>query len=70
MEVLKQDKITYTPGKIVNINIVYEISKTFNFSSYPTLKNLVQLVWIKIMILISIIILDMVLDLTEKELFQ
>ena len=38
MEVLKQDKITYTPGKIVNIYIVYEISKTFNFSSYPTLK--------------------------------
>ena len=70
MEVLKQDKITYTPGKIVNIYIVYEISKNFNFSSYPTLKNLVQLVWIKIMILISIIILDMVLDLTEKELFQ
>ena len=70
MEVLKQVKITYTPGKIVNIYIVYEISKTFNFSSYPTLKNLVQLVWIKIIILISIIILDMVLDLTEKELFQ
>ena len=43
MEVLKQDKITYTPGKIVNIYIVYEISKNFNFSSYPTLKNLVQL---------------------------
>ena len=36
---LKQDKLTYTHGKIVNIYIVYEISKNFNISSYPTLKN-------------------------------
>ena len=36
---LKQDKITYTHGKIVNIYIVYEISKNFNISSYPTLEN-------------------------------
>ena len=40
MEVfLKQDKITYTPGKTVNIYIVYEISKNFNINSYPTLEN-------------------------------
>ena len=26
-------------GKIVNIYIVYEISKKFNISSYPTLEN-------------------------------
>ena len=32
---LKQDKITYTHGKIINIYIVYEISKIFNISSYP-----------------------------------
>ena len=32
---LKQDKTTYTHGKIVNIYIVYEISKSFNISSYP-----------------------------------
>ena len=36
---LKQDKITYTYGKIVNLYIVYEISKNFPISSYPTLEN-------------------------------
>ena len=36
---LKQDKIAYTHGKIVNIYTVYEISKNVNISSYPTLKN-------------------------------
>ena len=30
---LKQDKITYTHGKIVNIYIVYEISKYLDISS-------------------------------------
>ena len=33
------DKITYTHGKIVNIYIVYKISKNFKISSYPTLEN-------------------------------
>ena len=33
---LKQGKITYDHGKIVNIYIVYEISKKSNISSYPT----------------------------------
>ena len=33
---LKQDKITYTHEKIRNIYIVYEVSKNFNISSYPT----------------------------------
>ena len=36
---LKQDKITYTHGRIVNIYIVYEISKNYNISSYSTLEN-------------------------------
>ena len=36
---LKQDKIAYAHGKIVNIYIVYEISKKYNISSYHTLKN-------------------------------
>ena len=37
---LKQDKITYTHGKIVNIYIVYEINKNDNtISSNPTLEN-------------------------------
>ena len=36
---LKQDKITFDQGKILNIYIAYEISKNYNISSYPTLEN-------------------------------
>ena len=36
---LKQDKAAYNHGTIVNIYIVYEISKNYNISSYPTLEN-------------------------------
>ena len=36
---LKQDKITYTHGKTVNIYIVFEMSKNYNVASYPTLEN-------------------------------
>ena len=36
---LKQYKITYDHGKIVNIYIVYGISKYYDISSYPTLEN-------------------------------
>ena len=36
---LKQDKITYDHGKVVNIYIVYERSKNFNKSSYPRFEN-------------------------------
>ena len=36
---LKQDKITYTHGEIVNIYIVYEISKSINISDYLTLEH-------------------------------
>ena len=37
---LKQDKVTYTHGKIVNIYIVYEINKKDNtVISDPTFKN-------------------------------
>ena len=36
---LKQDKITFNHGKIVNIYIVYEIERRVNISSYLTLKN-------------------------------
>ena len=35
---LRQDKATYN-GTIVNIYIVYEISKNYNINSYPTLEN-------------------------------
>ena len=36
---LKQDKVTFNHGKIVNMYIVYEISKNIDFSDYPTLQN-------------------------------
>ena len=36
---VKQDKVTYNHGKIVNIYIVYEISQNYSISSYPTLEN-------------------------------
>ena len=34
---LKQDKVTYSHGKIVNIYIVYEINKNYSINIYPTL---------------------------------
>ena len=36
---LKQEKITFNHGKILNIYIVYEIEKSVDISSYPTLEN-------------------------------
>ena len=36
---LKQEKITFNHGKTVNIYIVYEIERSVNISSYPTLEN-------------------------------
>ena len=36
---LKQEKITFNHGKIVNIYIVYEIERSVNISSYLTLEN-------------------------------
>ena len=36
---LKQDKVTHNHRTIVNIYIVYEISKNYSISSYPTLEN-------------------------------
>ena len=36
---LKQDKITFNHGKIVNIHTVYDISKKINISEYPTVED-------------------------------
>ena len=36
---MRQNKVTYNNGKIVNIYFVYEISKNYSISSYPTLEN-------------------------------
>ena len=41
---LKQDKITYTHGKIVSIYIVYEININDDWGSDPTLGKCLQLV--------------------------
>ena len=69
---LKQNKIRYIHGTIVSIYIVYEINKNYNISSYPTLEIFLteQLVWLKVLILVSTNILDIALDLIEKELFH
>ena len=41
---LKQDKITYNHGKIVNIYIAYDLKSTFNYGADFNLENcLVQL---------------------------
>ena len=69
---LKQDKITYDHGKVVNIYIAYEVNKNFNISSYSTLKNCLcgAVSLQKMLILISTNILDMVLDLTDMDFFH
>ena len=36
---LKQNKVIFNNGKVVNIYIVYEINDGFPISSYPTLEN-------------------------------
>ena len=64
-----QDKITYDHGKVVNIYIVYEISKNINISDYPTLKNCLSgvVIWLKMLTLIRINILDIKLDLVDMD---
>ena len=62
---LKQDKISFDHDKIVNIYIVYEINKKYNISSYPVLENCsFGSVWV------STNILDMVLDMIQKDCFH
>ena len=68
---LKQEKISFDHGKVLNIYIVYEIDRSADISSYPMLENcLVQLNEQNMLILVCINILDMVLDLIEKHFFQ
>ena len=59
-------KITHDYGKKVNIYIVYEVSKIYDAKTI----YLVQLHELKMLILISINILDVVLDLREKDFFH
>ena len=39
LKVSHLDSATFNHGKVVNIYIVYEISKTINIRNYPTLEN-------------------------------
>ena len=70
---LKQPKVSYTHGKVVNINIVYELCASSSHNNDPTLKKsfiLMQLLWLKILILISKGTLLMELDLIEDQPFH
>ena len=68
---LTQDKLAFNHGKIVNIYIAYDLESNLN-NSDPALENCffgtVKLT--KRVISISKNILDMVLDLIQKELFN
>ena len=68
---IKQDKTTYN-GTTVNIYIVYEISKNYNISSYPTLENCLfgAVSLTKHVDIDQYKYLDVVLDLIEKESFH
>ena len=63
----KQDKVTYSHGTIENIYIVYEISKHYSISVYPTLENCLfgAVSFTKMLILINTNILGMALDLID-----
>ena len=59
---LKQDRITFNHGEIVNMYIVYDLKSTLNYDEDITLENCS----LKMLILLTLSILDMVLDLMEK----
>ena len=69
--VLKQPKVTYTHGKIVNIYIVYELGAYSSNDNDPTLKScLFGAVTLTKNALINMDILVMELDLIEEEVFH
>ena len=70
---LRQDKVTYNHGKIVNIYILYEITKSYNLSNtYPALENCLfgAVSLTKNADINQKNILDMVLDLIQKGSFH
>ena len=69
---LKQYKAKYNHGTIVNIYIVYEISKYNRISRYPTLENCLfgTVSLTKHADMYQYNILDMVLDFIEKDSFH
>ena len=66
---LKQYSVTFNHKKVVNIYIVYEISKSFNISDYPTLESCLfgAVSLTKMLTLTGMDIVDMELDLIGKE---
>ena len=69
---LKQPKISYTHGTIVNIYIVYELGNSSSHNNDPTLKNCLfdAVTLTKNAVLISMDILVMELDLIEDQAFH
>ena len=69
---MKQDKITYTHGKIVSIYIAYELTGPNSDDNDPTVKNSLfgAVTLTKTQIFISTGILAMELDLEEEEVFH
>ena len=69
---LKQNQGTLLHGGIVNVYTDYEITDSFNVSSYPTLENvyLEQLNLLKTLTLVNMDILVMKLDLIDIEVFH
>ena len=69
---LKQSKISYTHGKIVNIYIVYKITATVFGTDSPTLVNCLfgAVTLTKMLILKNISIPIMELDLIEDQVFH
>ena len=69
---LKEKKITFNHGKIVNIYIVYELEKSVNISSYPKAENCLfgALNLTKLLMLICTNILDVSSHSIEKHLIQ
>ena len=69
---LKQSKISYNHGKVVNIYIVYELGASSSHINDPTLKNCLfgAATLTKNADMISMDILDMELDLIEEEFFH
>ena len=69
---LKQSKISYTHGKVVNIYIVYELGASGSHDNDPTLKNCLfgAITLTKSTDIIYTGILVMELDLTEHQVFH
>ena len=69
---LKQSKISYNHGKVVNIYIIYELGASSSHFDDPILKNCLfgAVTLTKLQALINMGIPDMELDLIEEEVFH